>query len=285
MSKNRANDDQITYWDGTAGETWIENQELLDGQLEAFAGAAIGDAKLTAGSKVIDIGCGCGATTLAAARAIGPQGSVLGVDLSASMLARAAERAQAEGLDNISFRQADAQVQAFDSATVDAVISRFGVMFFDDPAQAFTNIARAMKPGARLSFACWQAVNKNPWMMLPVLEALKLVEMELPTDPSTPGPFAFADSARVQKILEGAGFRDVSPRSFEPELAVAGGQEVERSAEFLMELGPMRRALADADDDLRAAVREAVAGAIAPYETSTGVVMPSAAWIVSAVKA
>ena len=285
MTKNRANDDQITYWDGSAGDIWIRNQELLDGQLEVFAGAAIGDAKLATGSSVIDIGCGCGATTLAAARAVGTQGSVLGVDLSASMLARAAERARSEGLDNISFRQADAQVDAFESAKVDAVISRFGVMFFDDPAQAFTNIALAMKPGATLSFACWQAVNKNPWMMLPVLEALKLVEMELPTDPFAPGPFAFADSARVQNILEGAGFCDVSPRSFEPELAVAGGREVERSAEFLMDLGPMRRVLADADDDLRAAVREAIAGAIAPYETPTGVIMPSAAWIVSAVKA
>ena len=142
-----------------------------------------------------------------------------------------------------------------------------------------------MKPGARLSFACWQEVGKNPWMMLPVLEALRLVEMDLSTEPNAPGPFAFADSARVQGILEAAGFVDFSARSFEPELAVAGGQRVDESAAFLMELGPMRRALIDADDDLRAAVKEAVAGAIAPFETSDGVIMPSAAWIITASKA
>lgn len=281
----RANDDQIAYWDGSAGETWIANQVLLDGQLEPFAGAAIAHAGIEVGDEVLDIGCGCGATSLAAAKIVGSQGRVAGVDLSSAMLARAAERAKTDGLGNTEFRQADAQVEDFAPSSFDAVISRFGVMFFDDPTAAFTNIARSMKPGATLSFACWQAVDKNPWMMLPVLEALKLVEMELQSDPNAPGPFAFADSARVQTILESSGLGQVSAQSFEPDLAVAGGREVEASAAFLMELGPMRKALAGADEELRDAVREAVAGAIAPFETATGVIMPSAAWIVTATKA
>lgn len=281
----RANDDQIEYWDGSAGETWIANQALLDGQLEPFSAAAISQAGLKAGDQVLDIGCGCGATSLAAAKAVGPEGRVLGVDLSSAMLARAAERAEMEGLGNTEFRQADAQVENFAPSSFDAAISRFGVMFFDDPTAAFTNIARSMKPGATLSFACWQAVDKNPWMMLPVLEALKLVEMELQSEPTAPGPFAFADTARVQTILENSGLRRISAQPFEPDLAVAGGREVEASAAFLMELGPMKKALADADEELRDSVREAVAGAIAPFETATGVIMPSAAWIVTATKA
>lgn len=285
MSETETNKEQREFWDGTAGESWVRNQEQLDGQLAPFANAAVRDAGVTARQSVLDIGCGCGASTLAAARVVGSGGHVLGVDLSSEMLAHAAGRAEAEGLTNVSFLLADAQVHEFDEGSFDAVISRFGIMFFDDPVAAFSNIARAMKPGARFAGACWQSVDRNPWMMLPVIEALKLVEMELPNDPTAPGPFAFADKARVGGILDAAGFSDVSFRSFEPELSVGGGAELERTAEFLMELGPMRRALLDADDDQRAAVREAVAGAIAPFETPSGVVMPSAAWILSATKA
>jgi len=285
MEETRANAEQIEFWDGVAGESWIRNQEQLDGQLAPFATAVLAGARLAPGERVLDIGCGCGATTLGAARAVAPDGSAVGVDLSSSMLGYAAQRARAEGLDNVEFAQADAQVYAFEPASFDAAISRFGIMFFDDPVAAFTNIAAALAPGGRFAAACWQSVDRNPWMMLPVIEALRLVEIELPTDPTAPGPFAFADKKRVAGILEAGGFADVAFRSFEPELAVAGGAEIARTAEFLMELGPVRRALIDADDAQRAAVREAVMGAIAPYETPTGVVMPSAAWIVSAKKA
>ncbi len=285
MKELRANNEQTEFWDGPHGDVWVGNQELLDPQLAPFAKAALEGAQLAPGMTVLDIGCGCGATTLLAAEAVSAEGNAVGVDLSGVMLARAVERAKAAGLTNATFLQADAQVHAFEPASIDAVISRFGVMFFDDPEAAFTNIATAMKPGARISFACWQTVDRNPWMMLPVLEALSLVQIEMPTDPHAPGPFALADSHRTSEILAKAGLSEIHTRAFEPDLSVAGGRDIARSAEFLMELGPMRRALMGADDDLRAAVAEAVAGAIAPFETGNGVIMPSAAWIVSAVKA
>jgi SAM-dependent methyltransferase len=284
MEETRANNEQIEFWDGAAGDLWVRNEQLLDGQLAPFAEASVDVAQLAPGHTVLDIGCGCGATTLLAAQAVGANGCVTGVDLSEVMLTRATERARDQGLENAHFLQADAQVHAFKPGSVDAVISRFGVMFFDNPTAAFANIAASMRSGARMSFACWQRIDKNPWMMVPVLEALSLVKIELPSDPDAPGPFALADDERTIALLEAAGLTDIDARGFEPDLSVAGGQDVDASAAFLMELGPMRRALMGADDALRAAVREAIAGAITPFETPDGVIMPSAAWIMSATK-
>jgi len=284
MSERKANSDQIEFWSGATGEMWVRFESMLDAQLEPFGKAALKVAGLTDGMRVVDVGCGCGATALAASRAVGASGNVLGVDISTPMLARARERASREGLDNLRFENADAQTYTFPPAGTDAVVSRFGVMFFDDPTAAFANIATTLSPGGTVTFACWQGIDRNPWMMVPVVEALALIEIELPTDPNAPGPFAFADSGRVRGILESAGLRQVRLTSFEPELAVAGGQELDAAVDFLMQLGPMRRALSNAASDQCDAVRTAVRGAIAPYERHDGVIMPSAAWIVSATK-
>jgi SAM-dependent methyltransferase len=284
MTQPIANSEQIEFWSGAAGDLWVRFQTMLDGQLEPFGKAVLRTAAVAEGMHVIDVGCGCGATALAAAQAVGASGSVLGVDISPPMLARARERAAELRLDNLRLAQADAQTHAFPAGAADRVISRFGVMFFDDPSAAFCNVAGAMAAGAKLVFACWQGIDKNPWMMVPIVEALALIDIELPTDPYAPGPFAFADVDRVCGMLESAGLEHVCATAFEPELAVAGGSELDTAVDFLMQLGPMRRALVNATADQVDAVRTAVSGAIGPYERPEGVIMPSAAWIVAATK-
>lgn len=279
------NAEQREFWDcAENGRIWRKYQSLLDGQLESFSRTIFNHARILPGLSVVDIGCGCGTDTLTAARATGPLGHVLGLDLSRLMLQRAIERAAAAGLYNADFVQDDAQIYDFEPGSVDRIISRFGIMFFADPTAAFANLARALAPTGHMTFMTWQAVDKNPWMMLPVVEALQLVEMDLPTDPHGPGPFTFADADRLAGILSDAGFARTEIEPYEPRLVVAGGRTLDDAVDFVMEFLPMRRALKTATVEEREHVHEAIRGAIGPYERAGGVTMPSAAWLVKAYK-
>jgi SAM-dependent methyltransferase len=209
---------------------------------------------------------------------------VLGLDFSRAMLAHAARRAAQARLFHADFLQADAQTHPFSAGVVDRIISRFGIMFFADPTEAFANLYEALVPGGQMTCLTWQSVDKNPWMMLPVVEALQLLELDRPLDPHGPGPFTFADASRLYRILRDAGFPRVQIQAYEPQLNVAGGQTLDAAVEFVMEFVPMRRALSRATPAEREAVHEAIRGAIGPYERAGAVVMPSAAWIVNAYK-
>ena len=201
---------QIEYWNAGAGETWAAMQRVLDDELGPLGEAGIALLAPKAGERVIDIGCGCGATSLDLAQAVGPGGAVLGVDISAPMLTVARTRAADAGLPQAKFIEGDAQVHGFDAGAFDSVFSRFGVMFFADPPAAFANIRRALKPGGRLTFVCWRAVMENPWMTLPAMAALQhLPPLTEAVDADGPGPFAFADPAKVRGILAAAGFADI----------------------------------------------------------------------------
>jgi SAM-dependent methyltransferase len=230
---------------------------------------------------VLDVGCGCGDTTLAAARRAA-RGRVLGVDISAPMLARARARAAEAGLANAEFLQADAQTHRFAPASVDVVVSRFGVMFFADPAAAFQNLRDALIPGGRLAFACWQSLPENPWMLVPVMAAAQHVPLPPPPAPGAPGPFAFAERPRVEAILSGAGFVDVDFRTFAPSITVGGEGGLDDAVEFILQLGPLAAAFREAKrPDAMPAVTAAVREALGPYVTPRGVVMASKAWIVT----
>ena len=200
MSGNEA---QIEYWNGAVGEHWAAFQPVLDKALAAISDAALAFAAAKPGERVLDIGCGTGTTTYALAKAVGPGGSVTGVDISRPMLAAA--RARGTG---VNFREGDASVQLF-HPTHDLVFSRFGVMFFDDPVAAFANIRKAVAPHGRLAFVCWRSVQENLWASVPIAAALPLLPPQEPADPLAPGPFAFADSERLKDILSKAGYRNV----------------------------------------------------------------------------
>ncbi len=167
------NAEQIQYWNEQRGRAWVAQQELIEAQLAPLGRHAMDRAAIAAGERVLDVGCGCGQTTLELARRVGPRGSVLGADISSVMLGRARELAGAAGATNVRFEEADAQTHAFPPAGFDVLFSRFGVMFFADPRAAFANLRTALRPGARVAFVCWQALPLNPWMAVPLAAALQ----------------------------------------------------------------------------------------------------------------
>jgi len=278
------NAEMIRYWNEGAGPAWVAMQERLDRQVGPLGAAALARAALAAGERVVDVGCGCGGTTLEIARAVGPLGAVLAIDVSAPMLARARERAEAAGLgDRIEWRCEDAQTAALGEARFDCVYSRFGVMFFEDPPAAFANLRRALRPGGRLAFVCWQARERNPWMTVPVMAAMQHVPFPPPPPPDAPGPFALADPARVRGILERAGFAGIEIEPHETAMQLGGGGP-EEALELFLAVGPVGQALreAQAGPDVRAGVLDALRAAFERFRTPRGVEAPAAAWIVTA---
>jgi ubiquinone/menaquinone biosynthesis C-methylase UbiE len=280
MQSTGPNAEQIEYWNVQAGPKWLAENARLDAMLAPLGIAALDRAKPGKGERVLDVGCGVGQTSLQLAARVGPTGSVLGVDISAPMLARARERARAEKLANVAFENADAQTYVFTPESVDLVFSRFGVMFFADPGAAFANIARALRPGGRLAFVCWQALAQNPWMRDSIAAIAKHVQLAAPAAPDAPGPFAFADPARVRAILERAGFRGAAHEPLVGEITL--GKTIDEALDFATEIGPAGSALRDATESQRAAASAAIRETLAAHVTAAGVRMAYAAWIITA---
>lgn len=272
---------QVEYWNATAGPRWVAARQALDAQIGPLGEAAMDAARVAPGERVLDVGCGCGATSLELARRVGPTGRVVGIDVSTPMLEVAGEAARRAGLDRLSFVNADAQVHPFAPGSFDLVFSRFGVMFFADPVAAFRNLAAALRPGGRLAFVCWQAALRNPWMTVPMAAALAHMPAPPAAAPDAPGPFAFADTGRVRDILAAAGFADIAIETAERELAVAAGADLDATVGFLMQLGPLGTALREADPALRDRVAAAVRAAVEPYAAPGGGVRLGAAYTIA----
>jgi SAM-dependent methyltransferase len=270
-----ANAGQAAYWNEQAGPTWAQLQPLLDRQIEPLGRLALNALALAPGERVLDIGCGCGDTTLDIARRVAPGGTVLGLDLSAPMLSVA--KARAAGLPGVSFLQADAQTYGLDGA-FDAAASRFGVMFFADPVAAFTNLRAALRPGGRLGFVCWRAAAENPWMMVPLQAALAHVPLPAPGDPTEPGPFALADRRRIETILDGAGFTGITITAADAQI---GGLALPEALHLALTVGPLGKILREAPEH-RATVTDAVRAGLAPYEGEQGVFLGAGVWVVTA---
>jgi SAM-dependent methyltransferase len=276
-----ANAEQIEYWNAVGGPKWVRYQEMLDRQLDEVGEAAMDAAGLVDDETVLDVGCGCGSTTLTLARRVGAAGRAVGIDISRPMIDVARARAAAAGLAQAVFEVADAQVHPF-TPSFDAVFSRFGVMFFEDPVAAFTNLRRALRREGRLAFVCWRGIEHNPWMAMPLMAAVARLGIELPANPGAPGPFAFADPSRVEGILSGAGFRDGALRALDIDLTIGGGGTLEETVQFALDLGPLGRLLANEDEARRADATEAVREALAAHAGEDGVRMPGSVWIVTA---
>ncbi len=274
-----ANADQITYWNAVAGETWAAMQDDLDRQIEPLGERAMAALAPAPGERALDTGCGCGQTTMALARRVGPAGSVLGVDISRPMLEVARRRVAEAGLGQVKLIEADAQTHAFEAAAFDVAFSRFGVMFFADPTAAFGNIRKALRSGGRLGFVCWRPLAQNPWMLVPIAAALKhFPEPPPPPDPLAPGPFAFADPDRVRAILSGAGFAEVAIEPFDQ---MIGAGDLDQAVRVALRVGPLGALLREAPDKADAVVGS-IREALAPHMTPEGVRLPSATWIVRA---
>jgi ubiquinone/menaquinone biosynthesis C-methylase UbiE len=274
------NADQIAYWNGPGGQRWTDRQQAQDIMLAPVSDILIERAKAEGGERIVDVGCGCGATSFALAQRVGPGGHVLGIDISAPMLAQA-RKVQPAGLP-VDFVLADATVYPFEPASFDLLFSRFGVMFFADPALSFANMRRAMRPSGRVSFACWREPRENPWMMTPLQAVYQHVPKMPPVGPEDPGPFAFASEARVRRILSAAGFSgiEMEPRGLMLDIAI--GRGLEAAVESAIEIGPASRALEGQPPDMRAAAKNSIREALAPLAKGQAVPLPGSIWIVTA---
>jgi SAM-dependent methyltransferase len=265
------------------GEAWARLQERTDALIDPLGRIAIDRLGVVTGERVLDVGCGCGQTLLQLAERAGPSGHVLGVDISPPMLGRARELVA--GQPTIALALADAQTYAFAPGAFDAVFSRFGVMFFDDARAAFRNLRAAARPGARLSFVCWQEMAKNLWAVRPLEAVMRLLPASALPDmlrEGRPGPFFLSDPARVRAILGDAGWTDVSLEPVEMPLDLGGGATLDEAVEYSFQIGPAARAMTDAPEALKPALQAALRQAFAPFATPRGVFMDGAAFIVRA---
>ena len=280
LAVHSANAAQADYWNGAAGERWRDQQDHQDAVLQPVSGRLVAAADPKPGQKVIDVGCGCGATTFEFALRVAPDGEALGLDLSEVMLARARDRA-APGLP-ARFIAADATVHTMPAGWADLLVSRFGVMFFADPALSFANLRRGLRPGGRVVFACWREPKQNPWVMIPLQEAAKHVPPLPETNPDDPGPFAFANEARVRRVLGDAGFGDVTLTPHDLELDIAIGRGVDVAVAAALAIGPASRALTGQSETVRAAAAADIRAALAARAVGDSVPLGAAIWIVSA---
>jgi SAM-dependent methyltransferase len=274
------NADQIAYWNGAGGLRWAQRQPVQDVLLQPIADLIIDRAKIRSGERVLDVGCGSGSTTFAFAKAVGPSGHVMGIDISAPMLERARE-VTPPGTP-VEFALADATIHPFVPESFDLLASRFGVMFFADPALSFANLRKAMRRTGRLAFACWREARSNPFFMVPLQAAYQHVPKMPQVGPDEPGPFAFASEERVKRILAAAGFSDVAMEPVDLALDVAIGGGLEAAVKSAVEIGPAARAMTDQAPETVAAATQSIREALRPLVKGQTVLLDAAIWIVTA---
>ncbi len=277
---DQRNADQIAYWNGTGGRHWTEQQKVQDNVLAPVSEILIARAAIQPGERVVDIGCGCGATSFELARLVGSSGHVTGVDISSPMLGRARELTPPHA--PIEFLQADATVYPFKPASADVLFSRFGVMFFAQPSVSFANMRKALRPKGRLAFACWRTPRDNPMLMLSLQEAYKHVPKLPEIKPEDPGPFSFASEDRVKAVLSEAGFSSIALERAGLKFDIATDRGIDAALETALAIGPASRALEGQPADLVAAATQSIREALAKHLTGNKVLLGGSIWIVTA---
>jgi SAM-dependent methyltransferase len=275
------NSEQIAEWNGALGQRWAEMQRELDRFVVPFGDAALKVAAPQPGEQVVDIGCGCGDTSIELARRVGAAGTVLGIDVSQPMLAVARSRGSVANGAYLAFREDDAS-EAELPANTDLLFSRFGVMFFSQPSPAFSHLRKSLRAGGRCVFVCWRTPRDNPWAMTPLSAARAAMGVTPPpSDPNAPGPFAFADEQRLRGILSGAGFGDIDVQRFD--VAIPIGATARAAAENAVQIGPVSRLVREVGAEHLPVILDAIERALVPLAASDGQVsLNGSTWIVSA---
>lgn len=279
MSVSAANDEQARYWNGDEALHWVAHEARYERMLAPYTGHLLAAVDVHPRNRVLDVGCGCGATSRAAAR-LATDGDVLGVDISRPLLEQAERRTQEEGLTNVRFQLGDVQIHRFVNKDFDVAVSRFGTMFFGDPTVGFASIGRALSPVGRLAFVCWAEPVENEWFAVPGAAAAKYIALPSVGDPSSPGPFSLSDRERLAAILDAAGMDEVNIRPVTEPLLL--GSDVEDTVVFLRSTGFGQRVLAEADVETVDRVTDAWRAALNPYATSEGIRLDSKVWLVTA---
>ncbi|MCX5447361.1 class I SAM-dependent methyltransferase [Streptomyces libani] len=273
------NAEQGGAWNGDDGRYWVQHRERQEARYRRLTPHLMAAAGIQADSRVLDIGCGSGGTSLEAARAAA-EGAVLGVDVSAPMLAEARKQAAGSGLPQVTFERGDAQVHRFEDGAFDIAISRFGVMFFADPEAAFANIARALRPGGQLAFLCWRSVRDNPYLTVPMGAIAPYVQLPELEAPGAPGPFSLVDTDRIEKLLDSAGFDEITISAVDEPMWM--GTDPDDVVAYQLGIPASRAMLAEASAEARAKTETALREALAEHQGSDGVTLGSAAWLVTA---
>jgi SAM-dependent methyltransferase len=275
------NSEQIAEWNGALGQRWVAMQQEIDRIVVPFGDAALKAAAPRPGERVIDIGCGCGDTSIEIARRVGAAGAVLGVDVSQPMLEVARSRGALANCAHLAFRDGDAS-EATLPANIDLLFSRFGVMFFSQPSPAFIHLRKSLRTGGRCVFVCWRTPRDNPWAMTPLSAARGAMGVTpAPADPDAPGPFAFADEKRLRTILSGAGFADIDLQRFDAALYL--GASPRSAAEAVVQIGPVSRFAREVGVEHLPMILDAVERALTPLAAPDGhVSLNGSTWIVSA---
>ena len=274
---------QKQLWSGVGGDVWVDKQREMDIMLNPLGERAIQGLDLSGERKILDIGCGCGATTLEIAKAV-TQGEVIGVDISEPMLERATKTASDMMLNNTSFQVKDVQVDEMPRSYFDIAFSRFGVMFFEDPFEAFKNINHSLKDNGQLSFVCWQHASLNPWQSLSIQVIKEFLDLPAPA-PKSPGPFAFEDKSYINEILTESGFRDIQIKDNQEDIVMFSGKSIREACEDYLTINPVvTEMLKNSRTELREEILEALIGKFSDFHNNDGLLFPSATWIVTAKK-
>lgn len=270
----QANAEEIAYWTDVGAPAWIRLHDALEREVGPLGVAAIEKLAPRPGERILDVGCGCGRPSLDLARHIGPAGQVVGIDISAPLLAFARQAAEARGIGNVDFVEADAQTANLGCAAYDAIFSRFGVMFFEDPEAAFANLARSLKPAGRMVFVCWRERDEVEWVTVPLRAACASLGIEPRSASNT---FSFADPAYLRRLLGKAGFDPVEIAQLNMK---TGGGDLAEVME-IVKIGGVGALVRDYPEKAEAAY-DAISAALKPYRTPDGVFLTAACWIVSA---
>jgi ubiquinone/menaquinone biosynthesis C-methylase UbiE len=273
---------EVQYWNSAQTRAWADEYEVIDRLFAGLTRVALDHAAPKLGERVIDIGCGSGTTVLELAARVGPTGYVLGADVSKPSVEKARERIAAAGVQQAEITLCDVSTHTFPANSFDLVFSRFGVMFFTDPVAAFANIHKAMKSDGRLAVAVFRTPQENKWATAALAAVRHLLPPITPPGPEDPGQFSWADAARVHRILETAGFQDISLTPHDPEMPLAGRGGAAEAASFMSRVGPVVRAMSDASEQRRKEVRAALEAFFKIHEGPQGIVLPGAIWVVTA---
>ena len=277
------NTKQKEFWSGAGGDVWVNKQREMDIMLNPLGQKAIDKLELGSQKTVLDIGCGCGATTFEIAKS-NPEGQVIGIDISIPMLNQASLCSAEMSISNTDFRVKDVQTDKLESEYFDVAFSRFGVMFFEDPFEAFENIYQALKHDGQLSFVCWQNASLNPWQSLSIQVIKEYLDLPAPP-PKSPGPFAFEDKEYIEEILSESNFKEIKIDDNQEEIVMFSGKSVREACEDYLTINPVvTEMLKSSGDDLRETILTALMEKFSSYHKDDGLHFPSATWIVTAKK-